>query len=307
MKSLASLILLCTALLPPSAFAYTPKAEQVSDNVYAIVGPLDQRSTDNDGLNANYGFILTDEGVILIDSGASLIGAKKIEKAVAAVTSKPIKWVINSGSQDHRWLGNAYFASKGAETIAMARTAKTQTQYAQQHMDGLRKFLGKRLEGTVAKAASKTLEGDEAKLTLGGVELVLHYTDTHFPGDAMIWLPHEKILFTGDLVYVDRLFAVLPWSSVKNGQHAFRAMEVLQPKQIIPGHGRVTDLARARKECGDYYDFLNDTIGSAAVDMQTMEEVLDQHMQLPQFESLAHYDELHRANMNRSWLEYEAF
>lgn len=307
MKSLASLILLCTALLPPSVLAYTPKAEQVADRVYAIIGPLDQRSADNDGLNANYGFIVTGEGVILIDAGASLIGAQKIEKAVAEITSQPIKWVINSGSQDHRWLGNAYFASKGAKTIALARTAKTQKQYAQQHMEGLRKFLGKRLDGTVTQPASKALEGNATKLTLGGVELILHYTDAHFPGDAWIWLPHEKILFSGDLIYVDRLFAVLPWSSVKNGQRAFRAMEALKPKQIVPGHGRVTDLLRARQECGDYYDFLNDTIGSAAIDMQTMEEVLDQYMQLPQFEHLAHFDELHRANMNRSWLEYEAF
>ena len=105
---------------------YRPVAEPVVDNVYAIVGPLGQRSTENDGLNANFGFVVTGEGVILIDSGASRLGAEKLAAAIRAVTDKPVRWVINTGSQDHRWLGNDYFAGEGAEVIAMARTAATQ-------------------------------------------------------------------------------------------------------------------------------------------------------------------------------------
>jgi glyoxylase-like metal-dependent hydrolase (beta-lactamase superfamily II) len=307
MKSLHSLLLICTFLFSSSALAYTPKAEKVVGSVYAIIGPLGQRSADNNGLNANMGFIVTDDGVILIDSGASKLGAQQLEQAVAAITPRPIKWVINSGSQDHRWLGNDYFASKGAEIIAMARTAETQAQYAKQHMAGLRKFLDKRLDGTVPLPAEKTLAGDKASVTLGGVKLELRYTDTHFPGDAWIWLPQQKVLFSGDLIYVDRVFAVLPWSRVKHGQRAFHSMEALQPKYIVPGHGRVSDLARARRDSGDYYDFLNETIGSAAEAMENMEEVLNRYNHLPQFEHLEHFDELHRTNMNRSWLEYEEF
>jgi len=43
-----------------------------------------------------------------------------------------VKWVINTGSQDHRWLGNDYFVSKGAEIIALEKTAETQKQYAEE-------------------------------------------------------------------------------------------------------------------------------------------------------------------------------
>ncbi len=123
----------------------------------------------------------------------------------------------------------------------------------------------------------------------------------------MIWLPQQQVLFSGDLVYVDRVFALLPWSSVRNGQQAFRAMEALKPKYIVPGHGAVSDLAKARRECGDYYDFLNDTIGAAAQEMEPMDEILDRYTELPAFEHLEHFDELHRTNMNRTYLEYEAF
>jgi glyoxylase-like metal-dependent hydrolase (beta-lactamase superfamily II) len=302
-------LIIMLALLPLALSAhavYQPAAEPVTDNIYAIVGPLGQRSAENDGLNANYGFLVTDEGVILIDTGASRQGAEKLAAAIRAVTDKPVRWVLNTGSQDHRWLGNDYFASHGAEVIAMARTAVTQGQYAQQLMAGLEVFLGERLRGTRPLPATRTLGDESARLELGGEILELAYTDAHFPGDIRVWLPERGVVFSGDLVYVDRLLGVLPQSSVHNAQRAFRALEQLDPRRIVPGHGRVCDLDLARRESGDYYDFLVDTIGAAAREMEPMDEILDRYADLPQFNHLENYDALHRANMNRAFLESEA-
>lgn len=292
-------------LIGPAGADYRPVAEQVVGNVYAIVGPLGQRSADNDGLNANYGFILTGEGVILIDSGASRLGAEKLAAAIRAVTDEPVRWVINTGSQDHRWLGNETFAGQGAEILAMARTAEMQAQYARQQVAGLERFLGERLQGTRPLPATKTLQGETATLELGGESLELASTDAHFPGDARVWLPRHGVVFTGDLVYVDRLLGVLPASSVRNGQKAFRALEQLQPERIVPGHGRVCDLAQAKKETGDYYDFLVETVGAAASEMEPMDATLDRYTEMAQFKHLENFDDLHRANMNRAFLEFE--
>ncbi|MGA7982669.1 MAG: MBL fold metallo-hydrolase [Chromatiaceae bacterium] len=302
-------LMILAALLPlvgPARADYQPVAEQVVDNVYAIVGPLGQRSPENDGLNANFGFIVTAEGVILIDSGASRLGAEKLSKAIRAVTDQPVHWVINTGSQDHRWLGNDFFAEQGAKVMAMARTAATQAQYAQQHMHGLERFLGERLQGTQPLPATKTLDGESVTLELGGETLELAYTDAHFPGDAWVWLPKHGVVFSGDLVYVDRLLGVMPSSSMRNGQKAFHGLAQLQPEYVVPGHGRVCDLAQAQRETGDYYDFLVETIGAAATDMEPMDATLDRYSDLPQFKHLENYDSLHRANMNRAFLEFEA-
>ncbi|MFH0935048.1 MAG: MBL fold metallo-hydrolase [Pseudomonadota bacterium] len=288
------------------AAEYFPKAELIVGNIYAIIGPLGQRSMENDGLNANFGFIVTPAGVILIDSGASRVGAEKLEKAIRAVTDKPVRWVVNTGSQDHRWLGNDYFAGRGAETIAMDRTAATQAQYATQHMAGLERFLGERLRGTTPLPVTRRLNGDTATLDLGGETLELRYTDAHFPGDAMILLPKRGIVFGGDLVYVDRMLAILPWSSVRKGQHAFMVLAALKPARIVPGHGRVCDLAQAQRESGDYYDFLADVIGAAAKEMESMDEVIKRHADHAAFRHLENYDSLHRANMNRAFTEFEA-
>ncbi|ODU14332.1 MAG: MBL fold metallo-hydrolase [Thiobacillus sp. 63-78] len=296
-----------TGLSVLSAHAdYQPVAEPVAGNVYAIVGPLGQRSAGNDGLNANFGFVVTPEGVILIDSGASLLGARKIEAAIDKVTKQPVRWVVNTGSQDHRWLGNDYFAGRGAEVIALARTAATQAEYGAQHMEGMTRFLGKRMQGTRPLPASKAVAGEAATLELGGETLELRHTDAHFPGDAWVWLPKQRVMFSGDLVYVDRLLGVLPWSSVKNGQQAFHAMAALKPARIVPGHGRVCDLAQAQRETGDYYDILVGKVGAAAKDMEPMDATLDRYADLPQFKHLENYGDLHRANMNRAFVEFES-
>jgi glyoxylase-like metal-dependent hydrolase (beta-lactamase superfamily II) len=297
--------LLCVVSAP--ALAYTPTAQRVTQQVYAIIGPLDQRSAENDGLNNNQGFIVTEEGVILIDSGASWLGAEQLAKAVAQVTEQPIRWVINTGSQDHRWLGNAYFAAKGAQIIALERTAATQAKYADQQIANLQNFLGDRLRDTRAQPASRLLKAEPvAEIQLGGETLALRYTDAHYPGDAWVWLPQRSVLFSGDLVYVDRVFAILPWSSAINGQEAFKEMELLKPTYIVPGHGQVCDLAKARRDSGDYYDFLVDAIGAAAQEMEPMDQIIEQYRRLPAFEHLEHFDDLHGANMNRTYLEFEA-
>jgi glyoxylase-like metal-dependent hydrolase (beta-lactamase superfamily II) len=293
-------------LASAQAAEFVPKAEPVVDNVYAIVGPLGQRSKDNDGSNANFGFIVTAQGVILIDSGASKLGAQKIAAAISQVTEQPVRWVINTGSQDHRWLGNEHFASQGAQIYALKRTAATQAEFANQHMQMLAGFLGPRLEGTKPMPATTLLDGEEDTLELGGETLTLRYTDAHFPGDAWVWLPKRNVMFTGDLVYVDRVLGVLPWSSVKNGQKAFHALETLNPKHIVPGHGSVCDLAKAKRDSGDYEDFLANVIGKAAQDMEALDATLNKYADLPQFAHLYNFSDLHRANMNRAFVEFEA-
>jgi glyoxylase-like metal-dependent hydrolase (beta-lactamase superfamily II) len=217
-----------------------------------------------------------------------------------------VRWVINTGSQDHRWLGNDYFAGKGAQTIALARTAATQAEFASQHMEGMKRFLGERMRGTKPLPASKTVAGDPARLELGGETLELAYTDAHFPGDAWVWLPKRGVMFSGDLIYVDRILGVLPWSSVRKGQHAFKALAALNPAHIVPGHGRVCDLALAQRDTGDYYDVLVNKVGAAAKDMEELTATLDRYQDLPEFKHLYNYDDLHRANMSRAFTEFES-
>jgi len=293
-------------LAPAKAADYISEAEQVTDNVYAIIGPLGQRSQDNAGLNANYGFVVSDSGVILIDSGASAHSARLLEQAIAKVTDKPIRWVLNTGSQDHRWLGNGYFAQQGAVVYAMQGTPETQERFADQQMASLKGFVGEQLDGTTPKVADHIVPAPETELEIGGVTLQWIQTNSHYPGDTMIYLPESSVMFTGDLVYVDRVFSVLPQSDVRAGAAAFDRLVQVNPAFIVPGHGRVTDLAQAQRETGDYYEFLIDNVGEAGRNMESLQDTLDQFDKPQAFMHLQNFDDLHRSNMNRVFVDFEA-
>lgn len=63
---------------------------KVVDGVYAFIGETGARSESNEGLNANLGLVVTPEGAVLIDSGATFQGARQIHDAIRRVTSQPV-------------------------------------------------------------------------------------------------------------------------------------------------------------------------------------------------------------------------
>ena len=282
--------------------------EAAGDGIYALIGPTEPRTEENLALNANYGVVVTDAGAVLIDSGAAPVAAETLHRAVRAVTDEPVKWVINTGSQDHRWLGNGYFAERGAEIIALERTVATQQDFADRHLPRLERVLGEEAAAAIEPVhADEPASGDRHRVELGGRTLELRYFgDAHFPGDAVVWLPEEEVLFTGDMVYVDRLLGVHPWSDVAAWQEAYHeAMETLAPKTIVPGHGGVSEPAKVRAETGDYLDFLVENVGADARAWDPINEVMDRYREAPAFEHLRHFDDWHPTNMNRTYLQFE--
>lgn len=282
-------------------------AESLGNGVFALIGPTGGRLHENFGLNANYGLIDTPEGSILIDSGASTVAAKLLEAEARKLTGKPVKWVINTGVQDHRWLGNGYFAALGAQIIALQRTATTQARLGKGQIESLLPELKEQMNGTVPTTAAKPLAGDTQTLTLGGRTLELRYfADAHFAGDAVVWLPKEKILFAGDHIYVDRLLGILPESNAETWLQAFKQAIALQPARIVPGHGRVCDIAQAQRETGDYLAFVVDGTKKFAEDMAGVDAAVSAMKEAPAFKHLRNFDDLHRGNVNRAYLRLEA-
>lgn len=111
MRSILVLFLLIFPFLVISDPVSRLEVQKVSENIYALVGQRGPMSKWNFGTNATFGVVITKEGVVLIDPGASDHAAKYIHKTINKITDKPIVLVINTGSEDLRWLGNAYFKS----------------------------------------------------------------------------------------------------------------------------------------------------------------------------------------------------
>jgi len=302
--------LLLTALFLLHSHVFAEKNSEslklvtVTNNVYAIVGSLGNRSKQNLGNNATFGVVVTKEGVVLIDSGATYEGAKKIHQIIKTITNKPIKFVINSGGQDHRWLGNDYFKKQGASIIANTNAVKDQKHRVQDQFFLLGNLLGsKGIKRTNPVYADKVFD-DKYTFSLGDISFnIIHAGHAHTPGDSFIWLPKQGVVFTGDIVYTQRILGILAFSNSKTWVKAFEAFAALKPKHVIPGHGQPTTLSTAKKDTYDYLVFLRKLLSEYIGVGGGIENVgkLDQQ----QFSYLKNYESLKGRNAQQVFQELE--
>lgn len=301
------LLLLALLLVTVDSAAFELRVQQVTDDVYALVGDTGPRTYDNHALNNTLGFVVTPEGVVLVDSGATPAGAQLIEQTIAKVTSLPVRWVINTGMQDHKWMGNSHFSAKGVVIIALQRTVDGQKELAESHILRLNSVLKERAAAVEPVYASHVVNGDRVMIELGGKLFELIWPgDSHFPGDAVVWMPRQRLVFTGDLVYVDRMLGIQEVTSVTDWQASFNVLKALDPLHVIPGHGAACDLAKAQRETGDYLDWLIAEVGKAIEDWKELSETVDSLADAPRFKHLENFDSWHRININRTYLQLES-
>ncbi|MEX0971272.1 MAG: MBL fold metallo-hydrolase [Paracoccaceae bacterium] len=255
----------CVAV-PSAVLADVLTVQPVTEDVWAIVGPLEQRSEVNLANNATFGLVVTREGAVLMDPGGSWKGAEMLHATIRTITDLPVVYVIDTGGQDHRWLGNGYWQAQGATVIASAAAVEDHRARARDHMIALSQFLGEGLAGTEPAYADVIFQADYT-LDLGGFSFeIMHRGAAHTPGDSFIWLDERNVMFTGDIVYVDRILGNGPARDTDSWIAVFEAMAAYQPMHIVPGHGSATDLPKATRETYDYLVNLRTQIGALIED-----------------------------------------
>ncbi|MCG7968441.1 MAG: MBL fold metallo-hydrolase [Candidatus Thiodiazotropha taylori] len=280
------------------------KTEKLAENVYALIGPLTNRNPENLGNNANFGVIVTDDGVVLIDSGATDKGARMIHAAIKEITDKAVTWVINSGGQDHRWMGNGYFKALGATIIASEKAVADQKARRESQLDRLWSLVGQEgLEGTDYIYADESFS-QQKLFKVGNTRIEIHHAGhAHTPGDSYIWLPQHKIVFSGDIVYTDRMLGVGSMSAHKSWIAAFEAMAAKQPEIVVGGHGNPATLAKAKADTYDYLRFLREAVLAFMDQGNSLEDIgkIDQS----RFSYLKNFDSLKGRNAQRVYEELE--
>lgn len=301
------ILLIFLSLISVAASAAPFKTVRVNDRVYALVGELGQRSPENLGHNMTSGFVIADNGVVVIDTGGSEKDAKAIRAAVRRVTKKPIIWAVNTGGQDHRWLGNEYFHRLGVPIVASKAAIQDMRDRTAEQVGRARSLLGKQFAGTRPVYPQHSFK-HRYTLPVRGIKVELIYTGGgHTAGDIFVWLPEQRIAFTGDIVFVQRLLGLMPGKGFQWIKTLEYLRDTLKPAVIVPGHGHVTDLKEAMRDSYDYLVFLRDSaqraLDNGAFDPVEASQGLDQS----RFSYLANYDDLRFRSINALNMAREVF
>ena len=278
--------------------------QKVTDNVYAIVGSLDNRTPENLANNATFGFVVTSKGVVLIDPGGTYKGAKQLHETIQRITDKPVLVVINTGGQDHRWLGNEYFKNLGAKVIANKRAVEDQQARRQDQFFLLANLVGDDgLSGTNALHAEQVFDKD-LQFVVGDTTFEIHYAGhAHTPGDSFVWLPQQKVMFTGDIVYTERMLGIGEQSNSKSWLNVYKTMASYKPEYIIPGHGHPTTLEKTHADTYEYLTFLRQAVADFIEQGGDISEIrkIDQS----RFQYLLNHESLSGRNAQKVYSELE--
>ncbi|WP_270730815.1 MBL fold metallo-hydrolase [Shimia sp. Alg240-R146] len=273
-RTLGLVTIALTALLPLTATASEDIADkypgsplyskpvEVIPHVWSAIGATAPPTYENTGHNNNLSFIVTGDGVVVVNGGAAYVLAQALHQEIQAVTKQPVKLVINENGQGHAILGNAYWAEQGVPILAHEDAAHEIAEYGPQILEGMKRYNRDKADGTTIVLPTETFT-DRKILEMGGFRIeVLHLGPAHSPGDISVWLPDQSLVIAGDMAFHERMLPIFDDTMTADWIETWdTAFEPLNATYVIPGHGHPTNMAQVRRYTRDYLVYLRGKVG----------------------------------------------
>lgn len=234
---------------------------KVTDRCYYFLAQDGEPSPANQGFFSNPGFIVTSEGVMVVDTGGSLQIGEMLVRQIKTVTDKPVVKVINTHIHGDHWLGNQAFVDAYPDVEIYSHP-----KVIQQVKDGAGEFwvgfmsrnTNNATAGTAVTPPTKELHGGET-IKMGDTSFKVHYLGkVHTDSDLAIEVVEEKILYSGDMMM--RRVANMADGSFPGSISALKELEKMDIKTFIPGHG-LHDGKALVEEQKEFFEVIYNTVG----------------------------------------------
>lgn len=239
------------------------KPVEVIPQVWSAIGATAPPTYDNSGHNNNLSFVVTEEGVVVINGGASYRLAQALHSEIQQVTDQPVVLVINENGQGHAMLGNSYWQEQGVEILAHVDAIAEFEANGDFELQNMRRYNRDKAEGTFVAVPTQGFE-DRHDLTLGSVAIeVLHLGPAHDPGDIQVWIPQWDIVIAGDIAFHERMPPIFEYTCTRCWIETFDGpFAALGATYVIPGHGHPTNMAQVTRYTSDYLKDLRAKVGA---------------------------------------------
>lgn len=244
------------------ASALYEKPVEVIPGVFSAIGATAPPTYENSGHNNNLSFIITGEGVVVVNGGAAYILAKALHDEIKALTDQPVKLVFNENGQGHAVLGNNYWAEQGVPIVAHVDAAHEVEEYGGSIIENMRRYNRDKAEGTALQGPTVTFE-DEYIVDMGDFRIeARRLGPAHSPGDIVVWLPKQSLVISGDMAFHERMLPIFADTMTADWLETWDTeFEALNATYVIPGHGHPTNMAQVRRYTKGYLEYLRGKIG----------------------------------------------
>ena len=281
------------------------KPVEVVPGVYSAIGATAPPSYENSGHNNNLSFIITDEGVVVVNASDNALLAEALHQEIKQLTDQPVRYVVLENGQGHAMLGTDYWQQQEATVIAHADAAMEIEERGEGILGRMQTRNRDKAMGTRLSLPDETFE-DSLTLELGGTTIeLLHLGPAHSPGDIVVWLPQRELVISGDMAFHQRMLPIFEDTDISGWLATWPVFAELRAKVVIPGHGEATDMAEVTRYTRDYLQFLRDEVsrilneGGSLIDAYAIDQSPYKHLDT--------FDELSGLNADRMYrfMEFE--
>ena len=261
------------------AQAPVPKLElvQVSEHTYYVQGMSALGSPENQNFISNAGVVVAPEGVIVIDGLGSPSLAQRLFDEIRKITDKPVTYVIVTHYHADHVYGLQTFKAKGARIIAQENGKDyLNSDTAQLRLQASRQELAPWIDETTVLVPADIWVSENQSMQLSGMQFdLIQVGPAHTPDDLAIYVPQEKVLFAGDLMFSGRI----PYVGSADSAGWIRSLDKLvplKPRWVVPGHGVYSaDAESDLRFTRDYLQFLRDSMREAALELEPFDEAYE--------------------------------
>ena len=290
----------------PDSFLYA-LPQEVIPGVWSAIGATAPGTYENSGHNNNLSFVITDDGVLVVNSGDNYLLAQSLHEEIKKHTQQPVKYVVLENSQGHAMLGSKYWKEQGATIIAHRDTAAYMEKTGYDALAVMRARARDKAFKTEFVMPDKVYD-DRLDLKMGSWNLqILHLGPSHSHGDTMVWLPDKKLVIAGDTAFHIRMLPIFEDTDTAKWIETWDTFEALGAQIVIPGHGGPTDMATVRRWTRDYLVDLRAKVADVIKRGGTLDDAYN--VDQSAYQHLHTFDQLSRSNAGRVYraMEFEGF
>lgn len=265
--------LLSSTVVQAAALKYELTPQKIAPDTWVVQGEMADFSRKNGGNIVNTAFIVSEQGVIVIDTGPSRRYGEALRAAIATVTDQPIVQVLLTHHHPDHFLGNQAFSD--VPIRALPKTAQLISEQGNGFAENMYRLVGDWMRGTEVLPPTETLT--EQTQIWGTHRLSLIPMSGHTGADLLVLDHQTGVLFAGDWIFYQRALTTPHTPGLLAWQQELAAFDTREVQQIVPGHGPVDKSGQSLQQMQDYLVWLDQTLTQAAEAGLSMNEV----MQLP--------------------------